>query len=114
MDVHILYSAKVYDAKVYDAKVYDAKVYDAIVGSSLCIFIGGKNTKEKWAKLWALPCNCRVIEFQQELQLDGEFQHISHVAEYLSWVLLLSKGTMDDVREQVITLLDKWNKKHTL
>jgi hypothetical protein len=86
--------------------------YDAIVGSSLCIFVGGKHTEETWAKLWSLPVGCCVIEFQQELLIDGEFQHLAHVAEFKSWVMLLSKGTLADVQSQIMEQLERWFKKN--
>ena len=58
----------------------DFASYDALLGASLCIFIGGQKTQNFWSKLWALPKDCCVIEFQQELKIDGEFQHLAHVA----------------------------------
>jgi hypothetical protein len=90
----------------------DYASYDALLGASLCIFIGGQKTQHFWSKLWALPKNCCVIEFQQELQIDGEFQHLAHVADFKSWVLLLSKGTIQDVQEQILEQLGRWFKKN--
>ena len=86
--------------------------YDSLLGASLCIFIGGQNTHKFWSKLWALPKDCCVIEFQQELQIDGEFQHLAHIAGFKSWVLLLSKGDQEDVQEQIMEGLKKWFKKN--
>lgn len=86
--------------------------YDSLLGASLCIFIGGQNTNTAWAKLWALPKTCCVIEFQQELQIDGEFQHLAHVAGFKPWILLLSKGTVVDIQEQIMEQLGKWFKKN--
>jgi len=74
--------------------------------------VGGKKSSHTWSKLWALPNDCCVIEFQQELQIDGEFQHLAHVAGFKSWVLLLSKGSQTDVQEQIIEQLIKWFKKN--
>ena len=76
--------------------------YDSIVGASLCIVM------DNWSKLWALPKGCRVIEFQQELKINGEFQHLAHVAGFTSWVLLLSKGSMVDIQNQIIEHLERW------
>jgi hypothetical protein len=53
-----------------------------------------------------------VVEFQQELKIDGEFQHLAHVAGFKSWVLLLSKGSVTDVQEQIVEQLTKWFKKN--
>ena len=80
--------------------------YDSIIGSSLCIVM------DHWSKLWALPKGCRVIEFQQELKISGEFQHLAHVAGFTSWVLLLSKGSMVDVQEQMMEHLERWFQKN--
>ena len=90
----------------------DYASYDSLIGASLCIFIGGQKANKSWAKLWALPKECCVIEFQQELLIDGEFQHLAHVAGFKSWVLLLSKGSTDDVQEQIMEQLEKWFKKN--
>lgn len=90
----------------------DVGVCDDLLGASLCVFIGGKKTEDTWSKLWALPEGCRVIEFQQELQIDGEFQHLAHVAGFKSWVLLLSKGSVADVQEQIMEQLTRWFKKN--
>lgn len=86
--------------------------YDDLLGASLCIFVGGKKTENTWSRLWVLPEGCRVIEFQQELQIDGEFQHLAHVADFKSWVLLLSKGSIADVQEQIMEQLARWFKKN--
>jgi hypothetical protein len=90
----------------------DYASYDALLGASLCIFIGGQKTQNFWSKLWALPKECCVVEFQQELKIDGEFQHLAHVSGFKSWVLLLSKGSLTDVQEQMIEQLTKWFKKN--
>lgn len=90
----------------------DYASYDSLIGASLCIFVGGQKTNKFWAKLWALPKECCVIEFQQELLIDGEFQHLAHVAGFKSWVLLLSKGSAADVQEQIMEQLEKWFKKN--
>ena len=90
----------------------DHASYDSLMGASLCIFIGGQKSNKIWAKLWALPKECCVIEFQQELLIDGEFQHLAHVAGFKSWVLLLSKGSNTDVQEQIMEQLEKWFKKN--
>jgi len=85
-------------------------VYDSIVGASLCIVMGG--TASKWSKLWALPVDCSVVEFQQELAVEGEFQHLCHVADWKSWVLLLAKGSTTDVQEQIMEQLKTWYRKN--
>ena len=88
----------------------DYASYDSLMGAALCIFMGLEAAA--WAKLWALPKECCVIEFQQELSIAGEFQHLAHVADFKSWVLLLSKGSVKDVQEQIMEQLQKWYKKN--
>jgi len=90
----------------------DYASYDSLLGASLCIFIGGQKTQNFWSRLWALPNDCCVIEFQQELKIDGEFQHLAHISGFKSWVLLLSKGNEKDVQEQILEQLTKWFNKN--
>jgi len=82
--------------------------YQPLLGASMCVFLGGPKQHLRWATLWALPKYCCVVEFQQELELDGEFQHLAHVCDFKSWVLLLSRGSVTDVREQMLLGLKKW------
>ena len=64
--------------------------------------------------LWRLPVDAIVIEFQQELSLRGEMQHLAHVSDLRSWVLLLARGTAQDVENQMIEQLEKWGKRNDL
>ena len=91
----------------------DYASYDGLIGATLCIVLSGQNSQNKWAKLWALPSKCCLIEFQQELQLDGSCTHLAHVAEYHSWILLLSKGNKKDVQAQIMEQMEKWYKKNS-
>lgn len=84
--------------------------YDSIIGASLCLVLGGAATK--WSKLWALPHDACVVEFQQELAIEGELQHVCHVSDVKSWVFLLSKGSVADVQAQIMEQLQKWFKKN--
>lgn len=77
-------------------------------GSSICITY--KSLKA--ASIWACPKECCLIEFQQELDIRGEIQHLGHVSELKAWVLLLSKGSTTDVQEQMAVQLGKWLKKN--
>ena len=80
--------------------------YSPMLGTALCIFLGGADV---WAPIWALPKEACVVEFQQELKLQGESQHVAHMAELMSWVLLLAKG--DDVQDQMMEQLEKWYRR---
>lgn len=86
--------------------------YDSIVGASLCIVLGGPHTQPKWSRLWALPTDACVVEFQQELAVDGELQHLCHVSDLKSWVLLLAKGSVSDVQDQIMEQFEKWYKRN--
>lgn len=86
--------------------------YDMLLGASLCLFVGGENKSSKWSRLWALPKECCVVEFQQELEIHGEFQHLAHICELKSWVMLLSKGSVTDVQEQITGQFLKWIRKN--
>ena len=87
--------------------------YDSLLGASWCIIYGGPETRRRWSALWALPLDACVVEFQQELALDGELQHLCHVSDWKSWVLLLAKGSVSDVQDQVMEQLTKWYKKNS-
>jgi hypothetical protein len=91
----------------------DFASYDAFNGSALCIMNGGPDMQEKWAKIWALPEAACLVEFQQELQMDGECQHVAHVSGLHSWVLLLSKGRKKDVQDQIMEQFEKWYKRNS-
>ena len=82
--------------------------YSAMLGTALCVFLGGA---EVWAPIWALPKEACVVEFQQELKLQGESQHVAHMAELIPWVLLLAKGTVEDVQDQIMEQLEKWYRR---
>jgi hypothetical protein len=109
---HEIHTKLFSEYELYTVLVTDIGIYDAIIGASLCIFLGGKNVETRWAKLWALPLKCNVIEFQQELLLDGEFQHLAHVSGYTPYLLMISKGTVEDIRDQVTISLRKCLQKY--
>ena len=81
--------------------------HEAWFGASLCIVVSGPNTA-KWSPVWRLPKNAVVLEFQQELSISGECQHVAHVADLSSWVMLLSKGSTEDVQSDILTGIRTW------
>jgi hypothetical protein len=87
-------------------RIYDTSPYHLLGDSSLCLLY---NTPKKtaWAKLWALPINSTVIEFQQELSIIGSAQHLAHAAELKSWVVLLDKGSVKDIQGQIVKTLQR-------
>ena len=80
---------------------------EAFRGASLYLCFGGKGRTFS-ARAWALPRGAKVVEFQQELKLDGESQHLFHMADTQAWVMMLSKGSVADVQDQMATQLRKW------
>ena len=74
----------------------DQATVESLIGASLCIFTGCCHN------MWALPKGATIVEFQQELDIKGEMQHLAHICELQSWVILLSKG------EEQIHQLSKW------
>jgi hypothetical protein len=85
-----------------------ADAYTELVGKQLCIFFGGEGMKNVWPKLWALPPGCQLVEFQNELKVDGEFQHMAAAADFDSWIMTLHKGTHEDMSNQAIKQLKGW------
>lgn len=84
--------------------------YKALAGKHMCIFFGGPKSESVWAKLWSLPEGCKVFEFQNELKVDGEFQHMAAAAKLDSWIITLHKGNIDEMQKQAIGHFEKlWN-----
>ena len=81
--------------------------FDSLIGASLCILVD-----KPFTKIWALPKGATFIEFQQELEMTGENQHLAHVCELQSWVLLLSKGPVQQVQQQIMKELNRWFTKN--
>ena len=81
---------------------------ESLVGAALCIIQANYGL----VPLWALPKAACVIEFQQELNMIGEVQHLAHITELQSWVLLLSKGTKEQVEKQMIHEISRWFMKN--
>ena len=81
---------------------------ESLIGVTLCIIYNTTSI----VPLWALPKGACVVEFQQELELTGELQHLAHVSELQSWVLLLSKGTKAQVEKQITQELTRWIMKN--
>lgn len=84
----------------------------ALFGASLCLLVGGPDTQAKWAPIWCLPKGAALLEFQQELAVDGECQHVAHVADLASWIFLLAKGSVADVQADVLAEVKGWWGKH--
>ena len=70
--------------------------------------------EEHWAKLGAVPKGCRVLEFQNELKVEGGCQQLCGAAELVSWLYPLHKGTVEDTRGQIATWFTEWIKTEPL
>jgi len=93
---------------------YGLDGFRGLVGASLVILYNLPKQEEHWAKLWAVPKGCRVIEFQNELKVDGGCQQLCGAAELVSWLYPLYKGTVGETRGQIATTLTEWFKTEPL
>jgi hypothetical protein len=89
---------------------YAAEATVDIAGVSLCIVTDPSS--RAWSTLWALPKGAVVLEFQPEVEVCGDLQHIAHISELRSWVFLLSKGSIAHVQKQVMNHITKWVLSH--
>jgi len=87
---------------------YGLEAFRQMVGAGLCILYNLPKQEEHWAKLWALPLGCPVLEFQNELKVEGGCQQLIAAAELNSWLFPLHKGSIPEVRDQVLTGLKEW------
>jgi len=76
--------------------------------AALCIILPDVPASIR-SRIWALPIGTCLLEFQQELTMNGDCQHLAHVCELNAWVLLLSKGS---VSTQIVQQLSRWIVKH--
>ena len=91
-----------------DASGKDA--YSALTGKDMCILFNSPDLTGIWRKLWALPRKSHVLEFQNELKITGEFQHMAAASEFDSWIITLHKGDAINMRDQAIKYLREWMK----
>jgi hypothetical protein len=89
---------------------YGLEGFRSMAGASLVICYNLPKQEEHWAKLWAVPKGCRVIEFQNELKVEGGCQQLCGAAELESWLYPLYKGTVIETRGQIATTLAEWFK----
>jgi hypothetical protein len=81
---------------------------ETLSSAALCIILPDVPASIR-SRIWALPIGTCLLEFQQELTMNGECQHLAHVCELNAWVLLLSKGS---VSTQIVQQLSRWIVKH--
>ena len=86
--------------------------YEEYCGASLCIYFGGKGKREEWSKVWTLPKECCLIEFQREIELDGELQHIAHISGLKSWIYFINEESDSEIQDKIIESIRKWINKN--
>lgn len=90
------------------------EAYRQIIGAGLCILFNLPKQEEQWAKLWTLPQGCPVLEFQNELKVEGGFQHLAAAASLDAYCIPLHKGTPIEMRQQLLTQFKQWLVEHPL
>ena len=82
--------------------------YRRIAGASLCLLYNLPHQDDQWSKVWALPKGCKVIEFQNELKVEGAFQQFAAACEFNTWLIPLYKGSPADMRTQAVDHMKTW------
>jgi hypothetical protein len=82
--------------------------YRRIAGASLCLLYNLPQQDGLWSKLWVLPKGCKVLEFQNELKVEGAFQQFAAACEFETWLIPLYKGSPADMRTQAVDHMKAW------
>lgn len=82
--------------------------YSQLVGAGLCLLYNLPKQEEHWAKLWTLPKGCKVLEFQNELKVEGGFQHLAAAASLDAYCIPLHKGSPLEMRQQALVQFQAW------
>ena len=93
---------------------YGVDAYRQLVGAGLCILYNLPKQEEQYAKIWTLPLGCPVLEFQNELKVEGGCQHLAAASELNSWLFPLHKGSPAETREQLLGQIKDWLLKNPL
>jgi hypothetical protein len=59
-----------------------------------------ESTGEAGQSLWRLPKGAVVVEGQNEMEIQGEGQHMAHMADVEARVLLFRRGSVSDRQEE--------------
>ena len=87
-------------------------IYNLLSGASLFIMFNVPQ-KQWWYKIWALPENGIVLEFQDELNICGELQYTAAALSLKSWVFMVQKDTLEKQRDFAIQTFKTWFDKYT-
>jgi hypothetical protein len=83
-------------------------IYSLLMSADMCILYNlPERPMSEWAKLWAVPANCKVIEFQNELKVTGEFQQFAAACEFDTYLVPLYKASPEDMCKQALEGLAK-------
>ena len=81
--------------------------YDKLYGASHFVFF----SNNKVIPLWALPVGAHILEFQMELDLSGEVQHLAHICGLNSQIELLFRASLLDLQTQMKDCFLVWINK---
>lgn len=81
--------------------VRSAEEAGKMAGASVFLWdCSSENTGDAGQSLWRLPKGARVVEGQGEMEIQGEGQHMAHMADLESRVLLFRRGSVQDRQEE--------------
>ena len=87
-------------------------VYSKLMDADMCILYNlPERPTTHWMKLWAAPAKCKVLEFQNELKVTGEFQHFAAACEFETYLFPLHKAPIEGVFAQALDGLQSWLKR---
>jgi len=94
-----------YEIACLPRTVMGPEAYKVLAGAGLCLLYNLPKQDDQWSKLWALPKGCRVLEFQNELKVEGGFQHFAAIAAFDTTLIPLYKGPVSDLQGQIVEQL---------
>jgi hypothetical protein len=87
-------------------------VYSKLMEADLCILYNlPERPATHWMKLWAVPAGCKVLEFQNELKVTGDFQHFAAACELETYLFPLHKAPIEGVFAQAVEAFQSWLKR---
>ena len=84
------------------------EAYRRLAGAGLVMLYNLPKQEAEWAKLWAVPKGCPVLEFQNELKVEGGCQQLLAAMESPAWLFPLCKGSHQETRDQIQSHLKDW------
>jgi hypothetical protein len=84
------------------------EAYRLVAGAGLVVLYNLPKQEAEWAKVWAVPKGCPVLEFQNELKVEGGCQQLLAAMESPAWLFPLYKGSHQETRDQIQRHLKDW------